>query len=201
MRTVVVNQPHDGSSVLAEFPVTPLSDEPSPEIGQIRLLSPDLGCDESGPIFVALIDRHDDRFICAPYGRFAEPCTAGELATGRDTLCLRVLCLWNSVDISGSHASGSWVVGELSATELVDAGSVYKHAHCTDDLPESLKNRTGPSLWHVADPRHAYLCEEAGRMAPLRATTGGIFTYRLREVPQQRAAEDRDEYDPDQDSV
>lgn len=145
----------------------PLSGEPEVSAGQIRLLAPDIcGCERL--VYVAVLRREPDgRFLFAPFGRFSEPAVPGELLTGRDTVCLRVLCLWNAQTVSADILGRSWLADELTGPEIKEAMAVYSHVIEGGDLDSELEKRTAPPLIHPADPRHFYKDEENGLVSSL----------------------------------
>ena len=140
--------------------------------GQIRLLRPTAGAARERPVYVAVLaDGYADDLLIAPYGRFSEPALPGELLTGRDVACLRVLCLWNGRWVARSQAEDSWLVDNMAETELQDALDVWKTIDSGDGLPPDLKKRTGAPVQHPADPRHDYRAEEASAMDSLGGGT------------------------------
>jgi hypothetical protein len=147
------------------IPVMPLSEEPEIRMGQIRLLSPEGRPTHMPPFFVAVLDDSGpSACMAAPYSRFAEPCTPGEFLTGRQTPCLRVLCLWNTQNVARNILAQSWVVDRLSAREMSDTLDVLKSLDADSKAPRRLRRRIGPPLWHPHDPRAQYLTEETDRM-------------------------------------
>ena len=148
--------------------VANVSAEPVATEGQIRLLSPDISPDSRLPLYVALLRLWDeDSFLIAPYGRFSEPGTTGELLTGRDAPCLRVLSLWNAHTVSTTALLKSWFIDCLSAVEMADAWAVFRHVALGADLQTPLLERTGPPILSPDDPRIQYQHEEIHRMASL----------------------------------
>jgi hypothetical protein len=148
--------------------VADVSAEPRPEEGQIRLLSPDICPDSCLPLYVAVLRLwDDDSFLIAPYGRFSEPGTTGELLTGRDAPSLRVLSLWNVHTVSRTALLRSWFIDCLSAVEMADAWEVFRHVALGADLQTPLLERTGPPILRPDDPRIQYQNEELRRMASL----------------------------------
>lgn len=132
-----------------------------PEKGQIRLLQPVSPALGSRPVYIAVLDVDEDGGIqVAPYGRFAVPATPGELSTGRSCPAVRVLCLWNNRMLSTGVLKSSWLVDEMTPGELSDAGAVLDSLKKGAELPEDLVSRTGPPLFHPADPRRIYINRE-----------------------------------------
>ena len=132
-----------------------------PAVGQIRLLRPAKGPSAMHPLYVAILAQNDDgRFLVAPYGRFSEPAIPGELKTGRDEPCLRVLCLWKAQRVTTEQLARTWLVGELAEGERSEASAIHAFIDEGTPIPEALIERIGPPLVHPADPRHEYLDEE-----------------------------------------
>lgn len=180
--------------------VRPVAGDPLPAKGQVRLLVPDvLG---SRPRYVVLLEvLANDRFRIVPFGLFSYPCVPGEMLTGRCVDVLRVLCLWNSRDITRSTAGRSWFVDTLDDLEMEAAQQVFHHMNEGTDLPSELRERVGPPMWHPFDPRHAYLDGESGAMARLEASGTDPVSYPVKQGPHRLAAEDRPEYGPDDPST
>src|ERR1041384_8207069 len=75
---------------------------------QIRLLYPQIPAARPRLLYVAgLREEAFDRFMLAPFGKFAEPALPGEWLTGRSEPSLRVLCLWNARSLPGSIVRNS----------------------------------------------------------------------------------------------
>ena len=148
----------------------PLSAEPEPVAGQVRLLSPVVPVASERLVYIVVLRvSGDDMFAVAPFGRFSEPCIPGELLTERPDLSLRVLCLWNTVELSASVIRQGWVVDSLSDQELHDALRVEDCSRNGDSLPSELVERVGPPMWHPSDPRRLYMAEESSLADGLRA--------------------------------
>ncbi len=145
--------------------VAPTADEPGPDAGQVRLLSPQIPAAGDMPLHVALLDRvAPGVFLAAPFSRFAEPATPGELQTGRTERALRVLCPWNARSIPLRTLQKGWIVSDLTEQQRQDALCVYRHVHKGDPLREDLVHRIGPPLVHPDDPRLVYEAREDLRM-------------------------------------
>ncbi len=180
----------------APMPVAPPARDPSPAVGQIRLLPPDL-CDER-PLYAALLGSDEpDVFWTIPFGPFAVPGLPGELALRRAAPTLRTMCVWNAVCVSARVLKRSWLADRLSESESRDAAALLAHVLDEAPVPARLARRVGPPYWHPADPRHAYRQEERrltgtlrrqGRAAPLRYPTDTSVSARL------AAAEPRSRY-------
>jgi hypothetical protein len=148
----------------------PAATDGSVRIGQIRLMKPDLAGGECRPLFVAVLrETPEAGLLVAPFGRFAEPATPGELLTGRDRPPLRVLCLWSARWLCPTLVERSWTVDALTATELGEALSVWSAIAGAAPLPAELEERVGPPIVHPADPRHEYRAEEMTIMSALAA--------------------------------
>jgi len=144
------------------------------EKGQIRLLPPVSPALGSRPAYVAVLDADEDEGIrVAPYGRFAVPATPGELSTGRSCPAVRVLCLWNTRTLSAGVFESSWLVDEMTPGELSDAVAVLDSLKKGAELPEDLVSRTGPPLFHPADPRRIYINREQAFWDAVELQVGG----------------------------
>lgn len=131
-------------------------------IGQIRLLLPVTSRTAERPVYVAILDARDaDRWVVAPFGRFAAPALPGELATRRRTPMLRVLCVWNLGILPGDLLRSSYPAGRLTAAELRMASAV-RSAFAAGTGSAVPPGRIGPPLLHPLDPRHLYIEEEQG---------------------------------------
>ena len=173
-----------------------------PRIGQIRLLHPGSTAARR-PVYVAILAHQAPHsFLAAPYGRFSEPATPGELLTGRTSAALRVLCVWNVRSLAADILARSWAVDEMPSDELDDARLVLKSLE-SGKPPDRLARRVGPPLAHPADPRHAYEDEEAEWAADFETGTlhglsqsGMTYDFPARnqsELP--KAAEPGEEYE------
>lgn len=136
--------------------------------GDVRLLAARFVPRADRPVYVAVISDWDDgRWLIAPFGGFSVPATRGELATGCADMPLKTLCLWNARDISAEVLSQSWLVDRMGEEELASAWAVFRHVAVGDALPDALRDRVGPPIFHANDPRGIYQREEAGRLADL----------------------------------
>ena len=134
--------------------------------GQIRLLAPEVTPDAAIPLYVAILKEWEkELFLVAPYGRFSEPGTTGELLTGREESSLRVLCLWNAHTVASSTVAQSWFIDELSEEEAEQAWQTFRHVATGADLDESLQQKVGPPILHAEDPRIEYQEQETSRMS------------------------------------
>jgi hypothetical protein len=184
------------ASDIATELVAPLSNEPSPEPGQIRLLSPSIHGADTRPVHVAILQEEDpETFTISPFSRFSEPATEKELLTGRDTPFLRVLCLWNAQHIPLHILQKSWLVDEMSHDELNDAITIlgYRSTDCL--LSPSLAQRIGPEIVHPLDPRHDYLQQESELMQQIISPNKTSFPYHIdKGTDLPMAAEDHEDY-------
>jgi len=136
--------------------------------GQIRLLSSKVLPLARRPVFVAVLSEWtEDLKLVVPYGPFTIPGTTGELLTDRPDPALQVLCLWNSHTLPAEAIDTSWIVDELSPTELSDAWAIFQYITFGTTLPASLAQRVGPPVVHPRDPRRLYQKDEMSLMAPL----------------------------------
>lgn len=144
-------------------------DSTSPVPGEVRLLGSQLlpGC--SRPVYVAVLaDWEEGLQLVAPYSRFGEPATTGELLTARQASALSVLCLWNTHSVPVELLAQSWVVDRLSPEELADAWLVFQHVATGKVLSLPLSKRIGPPVIREDDPRVQYQAQELELLAPLR---------------------------------
>lgn len=170
--------------------------------GQIRLVVPLGEITTQRPVHLAILrEEPDGDYRVAPFGRFSEPATPGELATGRDTPCLRVLCLWNARCLSSEQLRRSWLVDDMSGPEHKTFLKALRTVAGSGALPSELAADGGPAVSHPDDPRHGYLDGESLAMdsvvAELRDTAGGRSTvYPTRdEHDLPMAAEPGEDYD------
>jgi hypothetical protein len=131
--------------------------------GAILLLPPDRSATRGRPVYVALLEETaPEVWRVAPFGRFATPAVPGELALRRQALPLRVLCLWNTAQLTQARLVSAYQVGRLTAAERGDIAALRAHLGGTSlsaPLPEPLARRIGPPLGHPLDPRQRYLEE------------------------------------------
>src|ERR1019366_2114447 len=105
-------------------------------VGQIRLLRPNDAPGVDRPIYVALLqEAPPTAWQVVPFSRFAEPAVPGEWLTGRNEPPLRVLGLWNTRLLPAPAVQRSWLVGELSETELERAHNVWRHCQPDQAAP------------------------------------------------------------------
>ena len=138
--------------------------EPTVAQGQIRLLRPEAALSSLRPVYIAILAVSGEECLAAPHSPFDEPAVPGELLMTRQTLGLRVLCLWNARPIVRSTAEAAWWTDDLSVAELADALAVWRHVRDGVALPPGVADRVGPPLVHPLDPRHDYIEEAASEM-------------------------------------
>lgn len=159
----------------------PFSEEPGLAAGQIRLLSPSLLPDCDRPLYVAILSqRSDSLWSTAPYSAYAAPATAGEWQTPRQEWPLRVLCLWNTCNVSVFLLFRSWHVADMSKAERQAAGAVLQHATSGSALPKSRIPEVGPPIFSPQDPRIRYQKSEMLLLQPLAASTAKVFQLSCR---------------------
>ncbi|MFC1497233.1 hypothetical protein ACFLS1_02005 [Verrucomicrobiota bacterium] len=181
--------------------IDPVRNEPPVRSGQIRLLSPEISPVIDRPLYVAVLqESKHDSFLAAPYSRFSEPASNGELLTGRKVPCVKVLCLWNAHSIPSNILQKSWMVDDLSEDEKNEAMTLFKHLTEKANLPIGLEKRVGPPIYHPEDPRKIYQQEEAELMKVVQERPDTAVTYHLeqkKELP--LAAESRTPYETGKD--
>lgn len=170
--------PHPPSeAILQDGDVAPT--DPSPQPGEVRLLSPTVPGAGARLIHVALFAGEDaPSLLSVPYSRFSEPAVPGEFLTGRAEP-LQVLCPWNARPLPLKVLERSWVVDNLSEEEEAQALAVLRHVRSGAALPSELADLVGPPLSHPDDPRHAYINRETLLMDRLAGTAP--LTYPLPE--------------------
>jgi hypothetical protein len=176
--------PESGARVMAhlDLPVSPLSAEPKPAVGQIRLISPGVSGAYDRQVLVAVLwETSENLFMCAPFGIFAEPAVPGELLVMPDVPSLRVLCVWNARELGTETVGRSWLIDTLSRGDIRDANLVFRHYAQGDVLPAAVQKRVGPPLIHPLDPRRDYLEEEAWRFLELAQKGSGENVFDLRD--------------------
>lgn len=137
-------------------------------VGQIRLLPVGALASTCRLLYFAVVaDWEDELKLIAPYARFSEPASTGELLTGRPERQVRVLCLWNAHTLPIELIGESWVVDRLSESEVDEAWAVFEHVAFGKPLPMALVERVGPPISHPRDPRIQYQQEEMRLMSPL----------------------------------
>jgi hypothetical protein len=166
-----------------------------PKTGQIRLMFPVRGeVKDDRPLYVVILEqRGAENFLIAPFGTFTEPALPGEWLTGLKAMPLRVLCLWNSREVS-AHAMGkSWMAGRMDKGNIQQALEVCHHFHSGVPLISVSESRLGPPVRHPLDPRLRYQAEEAEIMdAHLIAERGTLYEIEPGEL--RLAAEPRAPY-------
>ena len=185
---------------------TPEHPEPTAvACGQIRLLPPVIPRfpQSERPVFVLVFDSNDSgQTTIIPFGRFDLPATPQEWSTELEHTALKVLCFWNQRILQTEQLERTWLAGSLSGNERQTIAAAF--AQSTSHRQHATK-RHGPPLIHALDPRHMYLHEEKtlldDEMDVLQASQkkGALFVYPLdeSETEHRQAAEDGDEYTPD----
>jgi len=174
--------------------IRPFSEEPVPEVNQIRLLSPSLLPGGRGPAYVAVLGNiKAGCCLVAPFSRFQTPALPYELLLRDSPAALTVLCLWNARSISTFLLSQSWCVSQLSEAELHDALAICNLADQSNSIPETLASRVGPPVCDLDDQRLEYMDEEGElwiKMVffPAEAETG-VYLHipNLRDLSQENA--------------
>jgi len=170
--------------------------------GQVRILQPLSEATRHRPRYVAVLEvSGDSNVLLAPFSRFGEPATPGELKTGETALPVRVLCLWNGRHVRASVAQASWFVGALNESVLAEAAEAGRCLAEGTAMPAHLASRIGPPLRHPLDPRTEYVEEERAWMD---SATGTMLRGRVIRMPTRytrprptdlpMAAEDKGKY-------
>jgi hypothetical protein len=145
-----------------------LEDAPAPEVGDIRLLAPELTDHVSIPVYVTVLAEWEDGLVLAcPFSPFMSPATSGEFLTGSSAHSLRVLSPWATVSLLRGLVARSWRVERMNKREMHAAWQVFRHAATGSALTTALKARTGPPIVHPLDPRIQYQTRLASVLAPL----------------------------------
>lgn len=153
--------------------------DPRPEVGEIRLLSPDLLDVETLPRYIAIIKKWDDEnYLTAPFSIFPISAVQGELETGREHFSLANLELWNAVVAPFVTLKKSWIVDKMNDEEIDDAFSVFKFISSGEKIPEHLEDRIGPPILLDNDPRIVYQDEETEVFVPFRE----VCSYHLESI-------------------
>lgn len=138
------------------------------QVGDVRLLSPNLLPEANRPVYVAVLSDWDDgRWLVAPFSAFTVPATRGELTMLVTDHPLKTLCLWNARDISHRVLSQSWIVERMSDMEREAAWSVFRHVAIGSELTKSMWARVGAPVFHQDDPRREYQRDESRMLATL----------------------------------
>lgn len=139
------------------LPVEPITGEPQPAAGQIRLWPARDAEDE--PFYGLLIPAGYGSWDLLPFSPFATPATPEEWRF-RNTMPLRVAQAWNRRRIPRAVAETSWCAETLSDLEFQRVLRVLTRL----DSGEAGDADCGPPLRHPLDPRRDYLEEETGRV-------------------------------------
>jgi len=167
------------------------------EAGQIRLMTPREGKE---PVYIAVANVDPEGIaLCVPFGIFSEPATDGELLSGRDSIVVRVWCIWNRRRISAKAVGKSWVADSLNEDEMQRLLRALSTCNAGEPLPPDLREDSGPPLIHPLDPRREYIRRERERIdAAFQSTSkDNIISYDISADPQQllKAAEPPDDYE------
>ncbi len=140
-------------------------------VGQVRLLPAELlrGTEELVLVYV-LSDWEAGDVLVAKVSPFSEPATPGEWLTGFCEPLVRVLSLWNVVNLPPSALARSWIAVELSEKQQADAWAVFCHITTGVELPACLVEQVGPLIANPADPRVQYQGEQAAIMVAMQET-------------------------------
>jgi hypothetical protein len=134
-------------------------------VGQILLLHPSVPGAGEHPRYLAILEQDGaDTFVAVPYSRFAEPATPGELLTGREAPCLRVVCAWNARSLPASVLAHAWLIDTLTDAERREILCILNAARTDEPPPPELAERTGLAPRHPLDPRHDYMDAERTAM-------------------------------------
>jgi hypothetical protein len=145
--------------------------DPVVAVGQVRLLPTDRVPGIDAPVLVCVLsDWEAGDVLVAKVSPFAEPATSGEWLTGFAEPLVRVLSLWNVVNLPPSMLAWSWIAAEFSKEQQADAWTVFQHVTTGVALPAHLAERVGPPIVNPADPRTQYQREQAAVMVALQLT-------------------------------
>jgi hypothetical protein len=169
------------------------------EAGQIRLMTPQSG---EEPVYIAVASVEPDGIaVCVPFGILAEPATDDELLSGRESVVVRVWCLWNRRRVPADIVRESWVADRLNADEMQRLLLAVAACDAGEPLPPDLRQDSGPPLIHPLDPRREYRRWERERIdqgfGSGIESKGNIINYDISAEPQQflKAAEPPDDYE------
>lgn len=172
------------------WPVASVELEAPPTVGQIRLMSPELTGRDEGPLHVGLLaEPTPGQWWIAPFGRFSVAALPGELELDRESIPLRVCCVWNARTLSAAVVAISWVVDTLTPAECADAREVLAHLETQAPLPAPLRRRTGPPLLHPDDPRVAYRLRARLQMDDFQRRAASLYLDDRGDDALPRAAE------------
>lgn len=167
-------------------------------VGQIRLMHPQVIVQQARPLYFALLEeRPKARYLVAPFSRFSEPATPFELYTEHDSAVLKVLCLWNSRVWPRSLVQQSWIVDELSDSDLDAACAVWRFCRYRETPPQETTHRCGPPLIHPEDPRWKYMAEEDKQLSQIgEPDKGEVIPFEYTQTGQELpcAAESSESY-------
>ena len=141
--------------------VTAFENEPPPTPGQVRLVSAEFFRKDDRPLYIAILSEWEQgMLLIAPFSRFAEPATTGELKLDRPDGPLQVLSLWNAHSVDEAPLKRSWLVDQLSDEERDHAWNILQHITTGATVSADLAMRCGPPVSHPEDPRIDYQEQE-----------------------------------------
>lgn len=139
------------------------------QVGDIRLLAPNLVKEGSIPRYVAVVKRWNEcDYLVAPYSTIAVPAVQGELETDHGHFSLANLELWNSAIITSHLLKKSWFADKMSEKERNEAFSVFKFISAGEELPSALTEKIGAPIFKEYDPRVEYQDNEEEIFKPFR---------------------------------
>jgi len=142
--------------------------DPSPRVGEIRLLSAEFSSEPQRPVYVAILKHWaDEGFVTAVFSSFSTPALSTELQFPARPHPLRTLCLWHHHVLPSEVLAESWLIDTLTESELRDAWQVFRHASTDEPLPSPLAQRVGTKITSESDPRIAYQLAEIALLEPL----------------------------------
>lgn len=154
----------DEAAEIPDLP-TPVPFDSEPAAEQIRLMAPTLLGPDVRDLYVLVIGvEASGEWRVVPFGPFPEPATPDEIATGRREPGLRVLCVWNARTLSASIIAQSWVADDATAEEMVAVRDVLSARADGRPIPPSMKDRIGPPILRIDDPRWDYMAQEGELM-------------------------------------
>lgn len=106
-------------------------------------------CDR--PLAGLLYKQVDDSWIVVPVSEFSVPATEQEILIGK-----RVYQLWNSFTAPSAFVERSWVVDDISMSDMKDLNAALLHVMVGDPISEDLVNCIGLPITSLEDPRLEY---------------------------------------------
>ena len=114
--------------------------------GELRIFA-----DEERPIVGLLYKQVGDSWIIVPVSEFSVPATEQEILLGK-----RVYQLWNSFTASSTFVERSWVVDDISMSDMKDLNTALLYVMVGDPISEDLVNCIGLPITSLEDPRLEY---------------------------------------------